>query len=445
MTSSYGRRGALLLGGASLLAGCDTINDIFGDRKRPLPGERLPVLNTGRSLEPDPALAGRAVALPEPAAIGAWPVVGGNAAHAPGHALLQGDLHEAWRSGFGTGTGRRQRMVAGPVVGADLVVVGDAYGVVSGFDPAAGGRRWHTDTRPEEDDAGTIGAGSVINGTTIYVTTGLAEVMALDAATGEIRWRARLPAPARGGPAFADGRLFVPTIENQMVAISAEDGHRLWIHRASPTPAVPFGLPTPAIDGETVVAGFASGELTALRAMDGRVLWSEGLGGSGRGGLSDFSGIRGLPVVQDGWVFATSLASTTLALDLRSGRRIWERELGSTEAPAVAGDWMFLVSLTGDLVALGRSDGRVRWVLPLDPAPAGKEVDWETASFAPPILAGGRIIVPSSKGQALLVDPTLGQVVGRLRLPGGVTLPGAVVNGTLYLATDDATLVAFRG
>ncbi|PZW50431.1 outer membrane protein assembly factor BamB [Humitalea rosea] len=444
MTRSYGRRG-VLLGGAALLAGCDTIDNIFGEKKRPLQGERLPVLGSRRSLEADPALAGRAVTLPEPAPIASWPVIGGNAAHAPGHALLEGNLREVWRSGFGSGTGRRQRMVAGPVLSADLAVVGDAFGIVSGFDPATGAQRWRRDTRPEEDDAGNIGAGSVIDGNTVYVTTGLAEVLALDVATGEIRWRARLPAPARGGPAFAAGRLFVPTIENQLVAVSAEDGRRLWTHRAPPTPAVPFGLPTPAIEGETVVAGFASGELTGLRATDGRVLWSEGLGGSGRGGLSDFSGIRGLPVIHEDWVFASSLAGTTLALDLRSGRRIWERNLGSTETPAVAGDWLFLVSQTGDLVALGRGDGRVRWILPLDPAPAGEEKDWQAASFTAPILAGGRIIVPGSKGQALLVDPAAGVVTGQLRLPGGVTLPGAVVNSTLYLATDDASLVAYRG
>jgi len=443
-TTSIGRRMALLAG-ATVLAGCDTIGDLFGEKKRPLPGDRRSILGGGGSLRADPSIESRPVTLPEPTPISAWPVPGGNPAHAPGHALLQGSLGEAWRSSFGTGTGRRQRLVTGPVVSGDLVVVADAYGVVSGFDAARGGQRWRRDTRPNEDDADNIGAGAIIEGDTVYVTTGLAEVMALEAATGAIKWRARLPSPARGAPALLGNRLFVPIIENQLLALSTEDGRRLWTHRAPPTPAVPFGLPTPAIDGELVVAGFASGELTAIRATDGRVMWTEGLGSSGRSGLTDFSGIRGMPVIENGWVFATALSGNTMAVDLRTGRRVWERDVGSTETPAVVGDWVFVVSLAGELVALTRADGRVRWILPLDPAPPGRESDWQRASFAAPIVAGGRIIVPGSKAEALLVDPAEGRIVGRLRLPGGVTLAGAVVGSGVFFATDTATLVSFRG
>ncbi|WP_431282944.1 PQQ-binding-like beta-propeller repeat protein [Humitalea sp. 24SJ18S-53] len=443
-TTSMGRRTALL-GGATLLSGCGAFDSIFGESKRPLPGDRRSISGGGGSLRVDTSIESRPVTLPDPVAIPAWPVPGGNPAHAPGHALLQGNLAEAWRSSFGTGTGRRQRLVVGPVVAGDLAVVTDAYGYVSGFDPARGGQRWRRDTRPNEDDADNIGAGAIIEGDTVYVTTGLAEVMALDAATGAIKWRARLPTPARGAPALLGNRLFVPIIENQLLALSTEDGRRLWSHRAPPTPAVPFGLPTPAIEGELVVAGFASGELTAIRATDGRVMWSEGLGSSGRSGLTDFSGIRGMPVIENGWVFATALSGNTMAVDLRTGRRIWERDVGSTETPAVVGDWVFVVSLASELVALSRTDGRVRWILPLDPAPPGKESDWQRASFAAPIVAGGRIIVPGSKAEALLVDPAEGTITGRLRLPGGVTLPGAVVGSDVYFATDNATLVAFRG
>ncbi len=444
MTHSHFGRRAAALAGVGLVSGCGVFDDILGTRKRPLPGERIGVSSGERTVVADPSLADRPVTLPPPEAVTAWPVPGGNPAHAPGHAALTGNLAEAWRSGFGSGTGRRQRQVTGPVVSGDLVVVADAFGIVSAFDPVRGGQRWRRDTRPDEDDAGNVGAGCIIEGDRVYVATGLAEVLALNAANGQVIWRARLPTPARGAPALLGNRLFVPIIENQLLALSTEDGRRLWTHRSPPTPAVPFGLPTPAIEGEIVVAGFASGELTGLRAADGRVSWSEGLGSSGRSGLTDFSGIRGMPVIDDGWVFATALSGTTLAVDLRTGRRIWERDVGSTETPAVVGDWVFLVSLQGTLVCLSRTDGRIRWILPLDPAPPGREAEWDRANFAGPIVAGGRIIVPGSKGEALLVDPEQGRIAGRLRLPGSVTLPGAVVGSNLYLATDDATLVSFR-
>ena len=53
--------------------------------------------------------------------------------------------------------------------------------------------------------------------------------------------------------------------------------------------------------------------------------------------------------------------------------------------------------------------------------------------------------MPSSLGEALLVDPAEGGIAARLRLPGGATLPAIAVGGSVYLVTDDGTLVALRG
>ena len=58
------RRLALLGGAAALLAGCDSFDSIFGERRQPLPGERRPVLRTDPPLVADEGLAPRAVTLP---------------------------------------------------------------------------------------------------------------------------------------------------------------------------------------------------------------------------------------------------------------------------------------------------------------------------------------------------------------------------------------------
>jgi outer membrane protein assembly factor BamB len=443
---TIGRRAALLAT-AGLLGGCETFDSIFGTTKKPLPGERRSVLTTDRDLAPDPSTAAEPVTLPAPVAMADWPLAGGNAAHAPGHLALPGNLAEAWRSSIGAGTGYRQRITTGPVIGGGSVFAADAFGVVSAFDLAQGGRRWRFDTRPEDDDAGAIGGGCALSNGVLYVASGMGEVLAMAPADGAVRWRVKLPAPSRGAPAVADGRIMIPTIDNQLVCLSAEDGKRLWSYRAQNALTVPLGLPAPAIEGDIVVAGFASGELVALRALDGRVVWTESAAGAAvAGGLADVQGIRALPVIDRGRVFAMGVNRTTVAVDLRSGRRLWERELGGTETPAVAGDWVFLISDNGNLAAVGREDGRVRWITPLNEAGTERERERRKgARYAAPILAGGRIILPSTLEEALIVDPATGQVAGSLRLPGAVSLPGAVAGNMLVFVTDDGSAVAYRG
>jgi outer membrane protein assembly factor BamB len=438
-------RRAALLGTAGLLGGCETLDSIFGERRERFEGERRSVVTVPeRTLEADSTAQAGAVVLPAPAPRADWPQQGGDAAHAGGHPALGGTLARAWSSGFGSGTAYRRRLAAGPVAGAGMVFAADATSDVLAFDLATGSRRWRRDVSRERESAGSIGPGLGLEGDTLYVATGLSELLALNAADGAIRWRVDLPAPARGAPTIAGGRVFVPTVASQLVCLSATDGARAWTHRATPTVTIPFGLPAPAVEGEAVVCGFPSGELFALRATDGRVLWSESLAAAGTGALSDIAGVRASPVIAGGRVIAVGVGGLTICVDLRSGRRLWEEETGGTEPVWVAGDWVFMTNDVGQVAAIARDSGVVRWATSLRPAPRGSRPP-ERISLSAPVLAGGRLLVGTSRSELVAIDPASGTVAGRTALPGSLTLQPIVAGNLLLAATDDATLVAFAG
>lgn len=443
-------RRAALLGAAALLGGCETITDtfdgIFGERKVALAGDRRPVLAAERPLGPDGAAEGanlQPINLPPPAPNVDWPQAGGTLGHAPGHPALGMPLAEAWRTSVGTGAAYRRRLTAPPVMAGDTVYAMDALGLVTALDAGTGRRRWEFDTRPAKERDGALGGGLAFEGNRLYAVTGLAEAMALDPADGKVAWRVALPAPARGAPTVAGGRILVPTTENHLVALSVEDGRRLWTYRAQPVVTLSLGLPAPAVEGDVVVAGFGSGELAAIRATDGRAIWSETLASARGGGLADLAAITAMPIIDRNRVFATGLGGLTIAIDLRSGRRLWEREVAAGETPWSAGNWLFLLGGNGELACLGRDDGRVRWLRPLgrfeDERRRRNPINW-----GPPVLAGGRLLVPGSHGRMAVVDPADGDLMDTVRIAGGVSLQPAVAGGTLYLLTDDAVVVAMR-
>jgi outer membrane protein assembly factor BamB len=272
----------------------------------------------------------------------------------------------------------------------------------------------------------------------------MAEAMALDAATGEERWRVSLPAPARGAPTVAGGRLFVPTVENQLLALSAETGERQWTYRGQPTATLTLGLPAPAVEGEVVVAGFGSGELAAIRANDGRAIWTESLVSGRGGGIAEVAAVTGLPVIDRGRVYAGGQGRVLIALDLRSGRRLWERDLAVAETPWAVGDAVYAIGSGGELVCFGRDDGRVRWIRELgryeNPVRRRGLINW-----GPPAVAGGRLLIMGSHGRLLQIDPVTGQTLSDTRLPGGVTQAPAFARGGMLLLTDDADLVWMTG
>ncbi len=434
------RRAVLLLPLAA--AACSTLDNIFSDTKEPLPGKREEVGASRRGLEADPANQ-RPVTVPPPATMPDWPQAGGTVTHAVGHVQVEG-MAPNWRASIGEGGGYRAKITAQPLVAGDRVFAMDSDAVVSAFDLATGRRIWRTETQDDKDRSTNVGGGIATVDGVVYVTTGRADVLALDAGAGAIRWRKPLGSPARSAPTVADGRLYVTTIDDKLLALDAAAGERLWAYQAAASATTVLGEAAPAASEGLVVTGFGSGDLAAVRADSGVLAWSDSLASSrGRNSLVDLSAISGLPVVDGGRVYAVGVGGLLVSLDLRSGRRLWEREVGGSETPWLAGDWLFVQTLDQSLAAIGREDGRVRWVVDL-PRYDNPEKRRDRLFWTGPVLAGGRLVLAGSNETALSVDPADGRILGRQELRGPAAVAPIAAAGTLFIVTDDGTLQAFR-
>jgi outer membrane protein assembly factor BamB len=439
--SGLSRRAALLLPLAT--AGCDMIGDWFGETKVPLPGTRIAVITTRRGLQVDNA-AGHGVTVPPPQAEADWPQAGGNPAHVVGNAALADRLAVAWGSDIGEGGGYRRKLTAQPVVAAGRVFTMDADAVVTAFSLKDGSRLWRLDTQAEDDESTNVGGGIAFDGDTLYAATGRAEVVAIEAATGKLRWRKPLGAAARAAPTIAEGRLYTPTLDDQLVALAADDGHRVWGYQATAAATSVLGLPSPAYADGLLVAGFGSGDLVGLRAASGATAWSDSLAASrGRTSLADLSAIRGRPAIAEGRVYAIGLGGLMVSLDLRTGRRLWEREVASEESPWVAGDWVFILGADNQLAAIDRADGAVAWVTQLSRFENEKDQK-DPIRWVGPVLAGGRLFVAGSTSLVETVNPATGEVLGQFDIADPAAMAPTVVDGTLLQLTNNGKLQAFR-
>jgi outer membrane protein assembly factor BamB len=423
---------------AGLLTGCGD------DKKVHLEGKRISVLALDKRLVADPKLDGTPISLPAPYANPAWPEAGGYPNHAMYHLALGEKIRRAWRSGIGDGDSRYGRVIAQPVVADGVVFAMDAQTKVSAYDAKSGDRLWRFDIQPKDVDESNYGGGVAYSDGKLYVATGYAEVIALDAKTGKPIWRVPVSGPVHGSPTVADGRIFAITIDNQLEVLATTDGRLLWSHNGIPEPASLLGSASPAVEGDTVVVPYSSGEIFALRVGNGQPVWSDNLATSRPlGALSSLADIRGQPVIDRGRVIAVSHAGILVSIDLRTGDRVWEQDIGGTHSPWVAGDFIYVLSNDSDLVCLTREDGRVRWVREL-PRFEDEDSKSDPERWAGPVLAGDRLIVVSSSGEAFSVSPYTGEALGWTEFPDGVYVNPVVADQTLFVVTDDADLIALR-
>jgi len=439
------RKGPVIALAAMILSGCSVYEDVFNTKKEPpLPGERISVLLHERSLSPDPELTSTQVLLPPPTPNASWPQAGGYPNHAMHHIQVSDALKRVWSVDIGSGSDDEDRLSGEPIIADGMIFAMDSQTVVSAIDAKTGTRIWSKDLTPEDDDDGHISGGLAFSNGAIYITTGFAQVIALEAKTGKDIWHKALDAPMRSAPTVRGGRVFVVTLNNQLFALDAKNGEELWTHSGLPETASMLGGASPAVDNGVVVVPYTSGQLVALRVSNGRVLWEESLAAVRRTDvISTLADIRGRPIIDRGRVIAMSHGGQIVAIDLRSGKRIWDRDIGGLESPWVAGDYVFALTNEAEVICISRTDGRIRWVrgLPRYEDPEDRE---DPIIWTGPILASDRLIVAGSNGEALAVSPYNGKILGVVEMPDGVSVPPVVANGSVYFLANDAELVAYQ-
>mgnify|MGYP001096395988 CR=1 FL=1 len=439
---------ALALAASLALTGCETLGLGGGgddEEDTPTVGNRVPILSRiATEIVADPALANVAVVVPPAQSNASWPQAGGNAAKVSGHVTLSTTPTRAWTASI-AGTTNTRRLAAAPVVADGMVVAVDTGATVHAFDAQSGAVRWRHRIAVESDlEDATFGGGASYDSGRVYATNGVGDVVALDAATGAEIWRVKPGGPLRGAPTVAFNSVFVMTQDNQIFALSTDDGEIVWQKAAASGQQGVFGVAAPSAGQGTVLAGFSSGELVAYRYENGRELWSDALARTSIstqvGTLTD---VDADPIIDQGRVYALGQGGRMAAYELLSGQRIWELTLAGISTPTIAGEWVFTLTDDARILAIQRNTGRIRWMTQLE--------QWRDAEdregpifWTGPVLASNRLWIASSRGYVKSVDVMTGEVADFTRLNEGVSLPPVVANDTMYILDDSGRITAWR-
>ena len=432
------------LGLVMLLSACG----LFSKDTIQLDGERIAVLKESKMLTPDFETNQIKISLPKPYLNKKWTQEGGNAKHLMGHLQADSKLKKLWDSNFGEGNSKRDYLLAAPVIAYNVVFTIDADAKVRAFRLDSGDEIWDKRLKPLNKDEKYVsmkGAGLAEYNKKIYVTTGFGGVFALDMKTGDQVWRFDISSPIRIAPTVDNGKIFVQTIENTLICLNANNGKELWRYKAATENTTLVGGASPAYDVEqdVVIAAFSNGEIRAIKASTGSSLWGDMLISNRRtNSLSSINGIKANPVIDGDTVFALGHNNVLTAIDLRTGNRIWEREIGGTNQPWIAGKFMYVLDNDFNLIALEKSSGKIVWNTNI---PITKDEDNRAGLFAKgPVLAGNRLLISSSNGYVFAVSPYNGKIIGYISLADGVEVSPIISNGVTVFTTNDADIVAYK-
>lgn len=409
-----------------------------------LEGERLDV--RGNAV-PD-EIVNRAAPVPLPRAVtnASWTHAGGTVRHQIGHPALDTALSVAWSVPIGEGNSKRRRITAEPVVENGRVFVMDSRARLTAVS-TAGQALWSTDLTPSTDgpDEGA-GGGIAASGGRVFATNGFGELIALEAASGEVLWRHDFDAGAVAPPMVSGGVVYAVTTNATGWALSVETGRVLWQVFGAVSDRTTTSAPGPALAGPLVVFPFGSGQMVSAVAGTGEQAWAASVAGQRLGRASSvLSALGGGPVVADNRVYAGSFAGRAGAFDATTGQSIWSAGEGVSGPLWLVGGSLFFVSDRNQLIRLNAATGETVWAQNL-PQFTRERIRRRRSIFVHhgPVLAGGRLILASDDGVLRQFDPASGAVVDTVALPDGAAVGPIVAGRTLFVVTENGQLIALR-
>lgn len=429
-----------------LLSSCS----FFTKEKIPLEGKRVSVLEGQNYISPDIAVKGQVLNIPAPMKNSIWYQDGGNSEHKMFNLASGGEFKKKWSADFGTGSSKGEYMLASPVIANGVVFAIDAESMVTAHRLDDGKRIWKKKLKPEhkyQKSTSMKGAGIAVSPSSkkVFVTTGYGMVFALDMVTGKKQWSYDAELPIRIAPTIGGGYVFIQTVDNRLMALNASNGEEAWRFKTSHEATVLVGGANPAYshDKDVLVAAFSNGEIRAFKVSTGSPLWGDYL--THRASINSLSSINAVvsaPIISGNVVYAAGSNNVLSAIDLRTGQRIWEKEIGTTSSMFLAGKYLFLTTNGFEVVAVDANNGKVLWSTGLS---TGDDLSKKVGAYSTgPVMVDSKLIVATSNGWAFAISPHNGEILASTEVGKGVEIAPVAAEGVTIFATNNGKLVAFE-
>jgi eukaryotic-like serine/threonine-protein kinase len=264
----------------------------------------------------------------------------------------------------------------------------------------------------------------------VYFGSGDGNLYALDARSGELRWKFQTGDVVHASPAFDSGTLYVGSWDSYLYAVDAATGHEKWRFKGGDDPLTHNQVgfqSSPVVSGGLVYSGCRDSNVYAIDAATGKEKWRFN---------NEMSWVITTPAVAKGKVlFATSDSSLFHMIDAATGKSAVRQQLKAYvfSSPSVAGDVAYLGVLNGSLEARDLNTGELLWEFQTEASRENK--NWVLTADR---KFNGPMIFTTSWREAATSGLDLQSTVGSF-----FSSP-LIANGIVYVGSTDGSLYALQ-
>jgi len=336
-------------------------------------------------------------------------------------------LTKQWSRSIGDGQGKTYNTLV-PAIENDRIYASDVNGLVMALDRGNGDVIWKQELDLPVSGAVGVGYGMVMLGTL------KGEVIALDATDGEERWRSRVTSEVLAPPATNGDVVVVQTQDDRVIGLDAATGERRWIYESTPAVLTLRGTGAPIVTNRLAVAGLSSGKVIALDTQNGVPVWEARVAvPQGRSELERVVDIDGGLLLSGGVIYVSTYQGRVAALDLESGRSLWQRDASSYVGVAHGFGNVYVSQASGTVEGIDERSSSALW----------SNDSMARRQLSAPEVFSSYVAVGDFEGYLHLLSQVDGRFVGRERIDSdGLRARPLVVGDTIYVFGNSGKLEA---
>lgn len=315
-----------------------------------------------------------------------------------------------------------QYLSLGAAVADKHVATVDYKGWVNLYDESSGRVIWQTHVGAPFSASPTLADGKV------FAPTLDGQLVALDEVTGKTLWTAVMPSSVLAAVAVSDNFVVVHVHNGDVLALTADTGKQVWLYQGSTPELTLEGDSAPVIADNLAIVGFANGEVQAFSLQTGQSEWQTALKvPTGSSPVTRMVDVLGAPVVANNTVYAASYQGNAVALNMQ-GSETWLQPMSSYAGLTVGQGKVIVTDADSHVWALDQNTGHKLWVQD------GLEARFVTA----PALVDNYVVVGDYQGYVHWLSLSDGHFVARSQIDdSGIKAQPVVDNGQVFVTTNN--------
>ena len=333
-------------------------------------------------------------------------------------------LTEAWKGDTGDANGH----LFHPQAEGDDVLAAGGSRVVRIAVPT-GNTVWKTEAGVKLSAGAGAGQGLVLAG------GGKGELLALDLASGQVRWKVALSSEVTGQLLAVADTVIARTGDGRVHGLSAADGSRKWLYSRN-LPALSLrGSGGMVVRDDVLYIGFPGGKLVALNAANGAQLWEATVAlPRGATELERVADVMGNPALDERQVCAVAYQGRVACFDRRNGSPLWARDTSSNSGLAMDERNVYVTDDKDAVTAYDKTSGRAGW----------RQDKLARRQVTAPLALGAWVVVADGEGVVHVLSADDGSFVARAKVDSSVRTAPVDIGPGFAVQTAKGTVVAFR-